>query len=67
METLNEGFGRLSTSAAEWKPSITSSSVADSSITDINTIQSDLSASGVKEFCPGQAWSASASTAGKSL
>ena len=65
METLNEGFGRLSTSAAEWKPSITSSSAAASTVTDIDTVQSDLSASGVKEFCLGQAWSAS--TAGKSL
>lgn len=47
MDELNSSFGRLSTDAREWKPSGVG---AGPSVTD-------LSASKVKEFVPGQAWS----------
>jgi len=50
MDELDSGFGRLSTSAAEWQPG-GSQQRGD---------QSDLKASAVKEFVPGQGWSSSA-------
>ena len=65
MDELNSNFGRLSTSAAEWRPGGATRTVSSSST------QSDLDASKVKEFVPGRGWtSTSAATkeqAGRNL
>ena len=52
MNHLTDHFGRLSTSAQEWKPSDPQNENASS----------DLNASSVKEFVPGQGWNTSTST-----
>ena len=48
MDEVDNGFGSLSMSAAEWKPSS-------------NRNSSDLNAGGVNEFKPGQGWNTAAS------
>jgi hypothetical protein len=72
MDEINSQFGRLSTSAAEWRPgaatvtaatsrqSVVSSSRAGAGSSHDRTTGgggSDLRASAVKEFVPGQGWS----------
>lgn len=63
MDDLNHGFGQLSTDAAEWKPSISSSqsktTAADTATDDYipeALLDSDLRAAAVKEFVPGKGW-----------
>ena len=47
MDNLADTFGRLSTSAREWTPGGG----------DSQPVDSELTASGVKEFVPGKGWS----------
>ena len=54
MDELDSDFGSLSMSAAEWKPS-SSSSVAAAAVSG-----SDLNPEAVKEFVPGRGWSTAA-------
>mmetsp|Transcript_11082 Transcript_11082/g.22704 ORF Transcript_11082/g.22704 Transcript_11082/m.22704 type:complete len:87 (-) Transcript_11082:1553-1813(-) len=63
-DELNAQFGRLSTSAAEWKPGGTAAP-SSSSATE-QQYPSDLNASKVKEFVPGLGWAAGTSDAGRS-
>jgi hypothetical protein len=60
MDDVNSSFGRLSTKASEWKPTISASS---SSLTGSSDAHSDLKATAVKEFVPGRAWTAGGSAA----
>lgn len=64
MDGLNAQFGRLSTSAAEWKPPSASASRGQPETT--TQPSSDLSASTVKEFVPGQGWAAAGGVGGVS-
>ena len=50
MDELNHSFGQLSTSAAEWKPASSTSTIVEM------PPDSDLRASALKEFVPGQGW-----------
>lgn len=56
MDEANNRLGNLSLRAAEWKPSTLASNVVD------NDGNSDLNAGTVKEFIPGQGWTASAAS-----
>lgn len=59
MDDINESFGRLSTSAQEWKPGKKQNDSKPSSWLH----QSDLDPSTVKEFVPGRAWNSQDSVA----
>jgi hypothetical protein len=57
MDEANSRLGNLSLRATEWKPSSLSSTIDSNNNKDAN---SDLNAGTVKEFIPGQVWTASA-------
>jgi hypothetical protein len=81
MDELNHNFGRLSTTAAEWKPnhypsnhSVNTTRTTTSTTTSQQQhyyTESDLNPTSVKEFVPGQGWNSqqtitsSSSTTGK--
>jgi hypothetical protein len=52
MDELNNSFGQLSTSAAEWKPGGGGGAAKALSLAS----DSDLKAGAVKEFVPGKGW-----------
>jgi hypothetical protein len=58
MDETNSRFGNLSLRATEWKPSSVSSNFNESNSNDMN---SDLNPGTLKEFVPGQGWTASTS------
>ena len=67
MDGLGESFGRLSTSAQEWRPgqylqSGHQQSTPQRQENHHHQQQSDLDASSVKEFVPGKAWSSQEQT-----
>jgi hypothetical protein len=70
MDEINSQFGRLSTSAAEWKPGATAATrtasqpslLQQAAAHERTASGSDLRASAVKEFVPGQGWSVPAAT-----
>ncbi|CAJ1959163.1 unnamed protein product [Cylindrotheca closterium] len=69
MDRLNSDFNRLSTSAREWTPTITTTQApprgtgTGSSDQSANTsVESDLNANAVKEFVPGKGWSVASSS-----
>ena len=62
MDELNHSFGQLSTKAAVWKPSSTSTVASGGMVPP----ESDLKASAVKEFVPGRGWVTEALHKGKS-
>eukprot|EP00934_Nitzschia_sp_Nitz4_P001099 Nitzschia sp. Nitz4//scaffold55_size114948//30797//32557//NITZ4_003890-RA/size114948-augustus-gene-0.56-mRNA-1//1//CDS//3329554497//1099//frame0 len=63
MQNLQEGMGRLSTSAREWTPQSSGfvppsgGNAAPSGGSSNLRVDSDLNAAAVKEFVPGQGWS----------
>jgi hypothetical protein len=65
MDNLPESFGRLSTSAREWRPPQQRSQeglIQKSRSSDWHQESSELSAAAVKEFVPGMGWSAQSQT-----
>ena len=55
MDEIHSSFGRLSTQAPEWKP-------RSNSLQSQQTTESDLNPAAVKEFVPGQGWTATVAT-----
>jgi hypothetical protein len=67
MDNLPESFGRLSTSAREWRPPqqqqrAQEGLIQKSGSSDWHQESSELSATAVKEFVPGLGWSAQSQT-----
>ena len=59
MDDLASQFGGgLSLNAAEWKPAAPTGGGGGASLSSFAAQQSDLNATAVKEFVPGQGWSA---------
>jgi hypothetical protein len=65
MDHLSDSFGRLSTSAREWTPQQTQTKPQQQKIDRSSSweFDSELNASGVKDFVPGQGWSTQVQTA----
>ena len=74
MERLTESFGRLSTTAREWKPQQSSQQQQSVTSTSSNIPnpssdwqeQTELNAATVKEFVPGLGWTAHPTNVGSS-
>jgi hypothetical protein len=65
MDDMSDNFGRLSTTAREWKPQGAQSQTQPQQIQQSNSQdwnqESELNATAVKEFVPGTGWSTSQS------
>lgn len=66
MDNLQESFGRLSTSAREWRPPSQQAPPIQQSGSGDWHQESELSASAVKEFVPGRGWSTQTKSGGSS-